>query len=1566
LSRRFVLNTVWTTGDVMPFLRVGRALRARGHEVTLVTHGQFEARARERDLDFEPIDTPEEYRAFAQDVHLFANPQGFRTIYERHVLPKVGAELAALRRACAPSRGGEPVVVTRSTPAFAARMLRELDGIPFVPLFLAPSFVTSLPAVEALFGSVLAHAIDEIRTSQGLAPVANWSSWLATPPVSLGAWPDWFAPGLADAPRGLVRCGFFREIEPAVASVDADRLVEGEPPIFLTGGTGAYLDADFFRVTASACELLNRPGVLLTTHDALVPAHLPPRVKRVNGYLDFATFMPRTAAVVHHGGIGTLTEALAAGRPQLAMGVGGDRPENAERLSALGVGAFLPPAKWSARAVADVLERLLDSPAVAERCRALRDATLSEDAYGAACTLLETAKLLPMESEHAGPASEAAAASRGADGRRSAFAPSSAPISSVAPASSGPPSSTGPTSAGPPSSRGALSARIASLSPAKRVLLERRLAQRLSTTPAAASVIPQAPRDVPLPLSFAQERLWILDQIEPNSPVYNMPASIRLRGRVDVEALRRAFELVLERHEVLRTSYRLEGDRSTKTGASPIQVIESVGRFELPVEDIQFDRVRERAHEEAAVPFDLAKAPMLRARLLRIDEREHVLLFTTHHIASDGWSAAILFSELAAAYDALAHGRNPELRPLAIQYADYAVWQRARLADEAGAQKLAFWADLLRSPPTLELPTDRQRPPRQRYQGGQLVEDLPLDTCRRVHLLKREASVTLYMLLLAAFAALLERLSGDTDVVVGSPVANRGQQELDDLIGFFVNTIALRVDTSGEPTWRQLVAQVKDLTLRAHAHQDVPFDRVVAAVQPERLQDRSPLFQVLFAVQNTPSRSIVLSELELIPLTFETTTSKFDLSLYVYEEGEQLSLSWEYDSDLFDRATIARFSKVYARLVDALSRHPDERVHSCEVLDPEERSALLRDAIGKKPEWSAGETIVSLFEAQLKRAPDAVAFRGPGSSITYRELDERAARVARSLVERGVGPEAYVGVCLPRSIDSVVASLAAMKAGAAFVPLDPAYPVTRLELMAGDARLSVVISDGARASLAARLAQTVVRIDEAHGSRIEHAPPVGPQSAAYVVYTSGSTGRPKGVVGTHGATVNRLRWMWEEFPFAAGEVGVLKTSINFVDAIAETFGPLLAGVPSLVLGDDVARDPLAMVAALHEAKVTRIVVVPSLLRVMLEAPDAARRLAGLRLWVTSGEALPDALAERFFETLPDATLLNLYGSSEAAGDSTYAPVVRGKMVSLGQPIAHTIAYVLDSRMRLVARGMTGELWLGGRGLSRGYLHQPDLTAERFVPDPISTDKSSVLYRTGDRVRLSPDGALVFVGRTDQRVKLRGTRIEIGEVVSALRGIDDVRDAVVLLAKPAGEGTEMLVAYVVPKPGARPAPDEWRAKLHETLPDVMVPSVIVPLEAFPLTPNGKIDRRALAARDVSTGAGRMPTTASERLVARIWCSVLGREHVGADEDFFTLGGNSLSGITVVNRLRDTFRVSLEPRVIFEKTTVEQLVRAIVDAWEGQNEIVEEIAQLTLEVEGLSDEEVSARLGEVDDS
>ena len=1033
------------------------------------------------------------------------------------------------------------------------------------------------------------------------------------------------------------------------------------------------------------------------------------------------------------------------------------------------------------------------------------------------------------------------------------------------------------------------------------------------------------------PLSLGQERIWFLNELAPESSLFNLNTTIRIRSSVDVAALRRALAEIARRHESLRTRFRIADDR-------PAQVVLPRATLSLHLVDLtgRDDDVdaaaRAALHEDAARPFDLAHDELVRTTLVRTAADAALLSVTMHHIVSDGWSIGIFFSELSALWSAFAAGRPPPLLELPIQYGDFAVWERERFASGALDDQVSFWRRTLDAAPTVELPSDHPRPAEQTFAGATLPVEVPSPLRASVEELGRRHGATPFMTLFAAFVVLLHRMTGDDDLVVGSYVAGRSRGELERLIGFFLNTLPIRVDLSGDPTFVDLLARVRSTLLEAYEHQDVPFARLVEELRPDRDLSRSPLCQLVFQMINVPTIDESDEQREAL-VDLGRSTSGFDLTYSLWDSGDGWRGDIEYSTELFERVTIERLAARYLTLLEAVGRDADVPISRLELLPRAERRLLLdtwNDTARDYPVASLAE----LFANAVGRTPDATALVCGADTLSYADLDAKSTQLARHLITLGAGPETLVGVCLERSLEACVAVLAAVKAGAAYLPLDPSYPPERLSFMLRDAAPPVLVT---RSDIDAGVDAgplRVVRLD-ADAAAIADAPesPLPPQSGpdalAYVIYTSGSTGRPKGVAVEQAQILNRLAWMWEEYPFASGEVACLKTALSFVDSIWELFGGLLQGVPTVILRDEVVRDAAAVVDELAHHRVTRIWVVPSYLRALLDVrADLGGALPALRFWATSGEPLSAELAQRFRSAHPGATLHNVYGTSEIWDATWFDPALeRGPYARppIGRPIANVRTYALDRHGEPCPIGAYGELHVGGIGLARGYLGAAD--NGHFVADPFSSRPDARLYATGDSARHLWDGNIELSGRGDDQIKLRGHRVEPAEIEAVLLERPEIGEAVVAAQEQAHDDeARSLVAYLVPSAECVVDADRVRSDLRARLPEHMVPAAFVVLDKLPRTPSGKYDRRRLPRvepQPVRAPRYERPTGPIEAALSSIWEELLNLETVGRRDNFFDIGGHSLLMFRMQGRIAETFGIRLAMTELFYHPTIEAL-------------------------------------------
>ncbi|MGG5272672.1 amino acid adenylation domain-containing protein [Pseudomonas syringae pv. coryli] len=1042
-------------------------------------------------------------------------------------------------------------------------------------------------------------------------------------------------------------------------------------------------------------------------------------------------------------------------------------------------------------------------------------------------------------------------------------------------------------------------------------------------------------RDLPLPLSWAQQRLWFLDQLDRAAgAAYHIPAGLRLRGRLDRDALQATLDRIVARHETLRTHFALHEGQAIQVIAPATQGFALASHDLRPLDSAaQHEAVERLAREEALAPFDLSSGPLIRGRLVQLSETEHILLVTQHHIVSDGWSTGVLLHEIGTLYRAFSQGLADPLPALSFQYVDYAAWQRQWLQGETLHTQVEFWRQHLSGAPALlELPTDHRRPPLRSYAGGRVSLALSPALTAGLRQLGQRHGATLFMTLLAGWSSLLSRFSGQDDVVIGTPVANRPRSELESLIGFFVNTLALRIRPQGRLSVAALLEQVKAVMLAAHAHQDLPFEQVVEALQPPRSLGHSPIFQVMLALNNTPGGGeLSLPELSLEPLQAPHTTAQFDLSLALVEADGGLVGSLEYASDLFERATIERMAGHLQVLLEAMVADDQQAVAELPLLSCEQRRQVLESFNDTAAAYPAGKLLHQLFEEQVAQQPDALAVVDETGSLTYGELNARANRLAHYLIGLGIQPDDRVAICAQRSLEMVVGLLGILKAGSAYVPLDPGYPSERLRYMLEDSAPVAVLVQAETRTLLGELAVPTLDLQagdwEVEAEHNPVVPAITPQHLAYVIYTSGSTGKPKGVANQHDGVVNRLWWAKSEYRIGAEDRVLQKTPFGFDVSVWEIFLPLLAGAQLVMARPGGHQDPHYLMEVIERRSISMLHFVPSMLQAFVNQTPAGR-CSTLKRVLCSGEALPHALLLQGQAHFPKSELHNLYGPTEAAIDVTAWHYVAEQdigIVPIGRPIANTQIYLLDAHGQPVPIGVSGEIHIGGIGVARGYLNRPELTAERFLEDPFSTEPAARMYRSGDLGRWLADGNIEYLGRNDDQVKLRGYRIELGEIESQLAGCPGVREAVVL-AREHRPGDKRLVAYLTAQEGVVLSATQLREQLSQGLAEYMIPSAFVTLTRFPLTPNGKLDRRALPAPEDDAYASRgyeAPVGEIEHALAEIWQALLGLERVGRHDHFFELGGHSLLAVQLVSCLRQRFQVEVALGDLFMHPTICEL-------------------------------------------
>ncbi|WP_410901581.1 amino acid adenylation domain-containing protein [Pseudomonas putida] len=1066
----------------------------------------------------------------------------------------------------------------------------------------------------------------------------------------------------------------------------------------------------------------------------------------------------------------------------------------------------------------------------------------------------------------------------------------------------------------------------------------------------------------PQPLSYAQQRQHFLWQLEPSSSAYNIPAVLRLNGALDMAALQAGLEDLVRHQGSLRT-------RFVEHQGQVCQVLDDALHLTLVVDEVGANdevesAIKAYAERCTAQPFDLMQGPLARVNLLRVASDDHVLVLTLHHSIADGWSINVLIEQWLACYASRLQGQVAHLAEAPIQYADYAAWQRQWLESGEGDRQLAYWKDQLgEAPEVLTLRTDRPRPTQASHRGA--VLDLNLDPAllEGLKALAQRQDVSLFMLLLASFQALLHRYSGQAEIHVGVPVANRNRMETERLIGFFVNTQVMKARIDGLQPFEALLAQVREAAQQAQAHQDLPFEQLVQALHPERSMSHSPLFQVMFNHQVAGAgQGMALPCLDVQPVQRDERSAQFDLSLDTVETATGLVASLTYATDLFDRVSAERLLRHWQNLLYGVVANPVERVQALPLCDASELQQLVHGFNDTFVDYPSGTCVHSLIEAQAQKTPDAVALVFGERQLSYRELDQQANQLAHQLIELGVGPDVLVGICVERSIEMVLGLLAVLKAGGAYVPLDPEYPRERLAYMFEDSGIGLLLTQShLRDQLPVPGSVRALNVDEqGHFACSVEATGVQPQpeNLAYVIYTSGSTGKPKGAGNRHKALTNRLCWMQQAYGLDATDAVLQKTPFSFDVSVWEFFWPLMVGARLVVAAPGDHREPSRLVRLIEQQGITTLHFVPSMLQVFLQ-DEGVSRCTSLTRIVCSGEALQVDAQQQVFAKLPNAGLYNLYGPTEAAIDVTHWTCRDEGLdsVPIGQPIANLSTYVLADDLSPLPAGLVGELYLGGEGLARGYHRRPGLTAERFVASPFATGQR--LYRTGDLARQRADGVIEYMGRIDHQVKIRGLRIELGEIEARLLEQPEVREAAVLAV---GTGADMqLAAYVVAhQADSAQLGEQLKARLRTLLPDYMVPAHLVQLASLPLSPNGKLDRKALPTPDSSQRqqAYVAPQTPLQEQLAHVWQTLLKLERVGLHDNFFDLGGHSLLATQMMMQIRQQLGVDVPLKALFQTASLEQFAEQVQQLQTDVQPVEDELAKSLEALKRLSAQELES--------
>ncbi len=1071
-----------------------------------------------------------------------------------------------------------------------------------------------------------------------------------------------------------------------------------------------------------------------------------------------------------------------------------------------------------------------------------------------------------------------------------------------------------------------------SLSSAKRELLRRRLRGKSKSVSARGDIIPGSDRES-APLSSAQQRLWFLDRYETEQPVYNLPAAYRIRGALRPDILRRCLNHIALRHQVLRTVFR-------QVDGEPRQVIMEDMVIEMPVVDLSGFHPEERerksmelAEQVAQRRFDLSRGPLIRASLFKLDRREYMLVFCLHHIISDGWSNHILIGELTELYEAFSEGREPELPELPVQYADFAAWQRERLNHEQLRKQLHYWEEKLKgAPPVLHLPTDTTRPPVQSFRGEYLEFDLEGYTAEALRQLSREENATLFMTLLSGFAVLLSRYSGQKDLVIGTPIANRNLYQVEKLIGFFVNTLAIRADLTGDPAFRQLVGRIRETALDAFSHQDIPFERIVEELRPERDLSRTPVFQVMYGHQNMPFLQMELTGLKIESIKMLSSTAKFDLIITTYSDPRGIHGYVNYNSDLFSGTTVKRMISHLKNILVNAADNPDLNISRIPMMTGEEKSRIVYKWNDTGESDYTGKLMHLMFEQQVRERPGEMAVVYPGGELTYRQLNSRVNHLAHYLIRKGVKPETRVGICMERSHQALTGLLAILKCGGVYIPLDPSYPSRRLSFMMADSGLNIILTGDETGEIDGVEGKMVINIDKEWkniGKEDDSNPDVNisPGNLAYIIYTSGSTGQPKGVMLTHRGLANLVCWHRDEYRVKPDDRVTHMGNLSFDLSIWEVCPCLAAGACIFIPPGEVRLSPTRLVEWLESRDIALCTLPTPMAEEVMEEEwpgDIHLRAVftgGDRLTKRPGEDLPFRLFNHYGPT--EITVLATSGEVTSRQGEGYSPP------SIGRAVSNTGVYILDENMQPVPPGVPGEICISGAGLARGYWNRPAVTASSFVPHPLNGGGGERLYRSGDRGRFLEDGSIEFMGRLDDQIKIRGYRIEPSGIEVVLNDHPGIRDAAVLLKDSRKTGDKILSCYVVPEEGSEPGADEIRSYLGERLPRYMIPSVFIIMINLPLTENGKLDRDSLPHPD-SVELERSseyvaPRDELERKIVSLWEELLQVDKIGVDDNFFDIGGHSLLLVKVNQRLEDMFNRKIPVVDMFKYPTVAALTR-----------------------------------------
>ncbi|MGD9488077.1 MAG: amino acid adenylation domain-containing protein [Calditrichaceae bacterium] len=1110
---------------------------------------------------------------------------------------------------------------------------------------------------------------------------------------------------------------------------------------------------------------------------------------------------------------------------------------------------------------------------------------------------------------------------------------------------------------------------ISTLSPEKRELFELMLIDE-GIDLSEIVILPRQSKDKSVPVSFAQQRLWFLDQLEPGNSLYSIPAAVKIRGNFNKEAFKNSINTIIKRHSVLRTVF-------SQNDGSPSQIIAGKLKIDLPEIDLSgidkkeiHSRVNEVILSETEKPFDLQTGPLIRALLLKLSVDETIVILTVHHIVSDGWSMGVIISEIKALYPAYCLNKPVSLPELPVQYADYAVWQRKWFRGKVLEQQITYWKNQLKDvPPLIELPTDRPRPASRTYRGDHIIFNIEMEKVQKLEDFCLKQDVTMFMTLISVFQALLHRYSGQSDICVGSPIANRNRAEVAGLIGFFVNTLVMRGDLSENPAFTSFLERMKHTILNAYANQDLPFEMLVEAVNPNRALNHSPLFQVMFVYNNTPENAVTLPGLEVSLIDIESRTSKFDIIMNLTETENILQGKLEYNTDIFNRDTMERFIEHFKVLIDGILINPLSKISDLPMLTGEE-FRYLTTVLSKPEAWYDSEKFVhELFEAQAEKSPQAIALIADQNQLSYEELNTRANCLARYLIRKGVLPGTFVGVSVNRTPDLIIGILGILKAGGTYLPLDPGYPKERIRFMLEDSSAKFVLTQERIAKTFPTSQCELICLDSRWpdiSKENSRNPEINltKDLPAYIIYTSGSTGTPKGVLISHQAIANHCCDMKDYYKITPEDHILQFASFNF-DASVEQILPTLTGGARLVLRDDEIWPTIEFHNKIRQFDLS-VINLPTAYWQQLALDWASHpewlSKNRLRLVIIGGDRMSSDTLELWQKTpLSGVRLLNAYGPTETtitASAYDIPQTFKGTNIPIGRPRANREFYILDNQLRPLPVGIPGELHIGGNALAIGYLNQPELTAEKFINNPFGKESGILLYKTGDLARYLPDGNIEFLGRADNQVKIRAFRIELGEIEAALNQCGGISRSIVTAIEDSS-GVKRLIAYYINGKNQDLPVKELRGSIQKRLPDYMIPSAFIRMDQFPLSPAGKIDRRALPVPDnlrpELESAFVTPRTPTEKKIAGIAGQLLKIEKIGVYDNFFELGGHSMLATQFISRLRESFNVEIPLRSVFENPTVDGMMRVITES-QSMGEDQKELDNMLAELESLSEEEV----------